>query len=159
VNVEKMAFLRDMALFAGLDAHALEQLASIADPRAFKAGQPIYAEGESDAALFLVVKGAVKIDKQVNAEQQQTMAQIKAGEFFGIISFVIGGEHSVSAQAIADTELLLIRRTEFDKLAARNPAVGFKIVMKMSSELALLLRQMDDKFVELVGYIYGRSKK
>jgi len=157
--VEKIAFLRDMVLFAGLDAHALEQLASIADPRSYKAGQPIYAEGESDAALFLVVKGAVKIDKQVNAEQQQTMAQIKAGEFFGIISFVIGGEHSVSAQAIADTELLLIRRTEFDKLAARNPAVGFKIVMKMSSELASLLRDMDEKFVELVGYIYGRSKK
>jgi len=156
---KKIAVLRQVSLFAGLDEQTLEQLASIAELRTFTVGQTVFTEGEADASLFIVMSGVVKIDKQVNAEQQQTLHQLKAGEFFGEISFVRGGEHIASAQAIHDAEVLLIRRTEFDKLAARNPTVGYKIILRMAGQMATLLRNMDEKFVELVGYIYGRSKK
>ena len=156
---KKIAVLKQVSLFAGLDDQTIEQLASISELRKFKAGQPVFTEGEADAALFIVVGGVIKIDKQVNAEQQQTLHQLKEGEFFGEISFVLGGEHSASAQAVRDAEILLIRRTEFDKLAVRTPAVGYRIVLRMAGQIAALLRDMDDKFVELVSYIYGRSKK
>jgi CRP/FNR family cyclic AMP-dependent transcriptional regulator len=156
---KKIAVLKQVSLFTGLDAATLEQLASISEVRPFAAGQAIFTEGEADASLFIVISGVVKIDKQVNAEQQQTLQQLKEGEFFGEISFVRGGEHIATAQAVHDAEVLLIRRTEFDKLAARNPAVGYKIMLRMAGQMATLLRNMDEKFVELVGYIYGRSKK
>jgi CRP-like cAMP-binding protein len=156
---KKIAVLKQVSLFAGLDDQTLEQLASISELRTFKAGQTVFTEGESDASLFMVISGVIKIDKQVNAEQQQTLHQLKAGEYFGEISFVRGGEHIASAQAIRDAEVLLIRRTEFDKLAAHNPAFGYRIILRMADHLATLLRDMDEKFVELVGYIYGRSKK
>ncbi len=142
-----------------LDDQTIEQLALISERRTFSAGQPIFAEDEADAALFIVVSGVVKIDKQVNAEQQQTLQQLKEGECFGEISFIRGGQHSASAQAVHDAEVLLIRRTEFDKLAVRNPAVGYRIMARMAGQMATLLRDMDEKFVELVSYIYGRSKK
>ncbi len=154
-----ISVLKQVSLFSGLDAKTVEQLATIAEIRSYAAGEQIYSEGESDASLFVVVSGTVRIDKQVNAGQQQTLQQIKAGEVLGAISFVLGGEHSVSAQALHDAELLLIRRTEFDKLAARAPAVGYKIMLRLAGQLAALLRDMDEKFVELVGYVYGRSKK
>ena len=72
---------------------------------------------------------------------------------------MLGGEHSVSAQAVQDAELLVIRRTEFDKLAVRNPAVAYRIMLRLAGQLAALLRDMDERFVEMVGYVYGRSKK
>jgi CRP/FNR family cyclic AMP-dependent transcriptional regulator len=160
IDVDKnAAILKKVPLFAGLDAQTLVQLASISEIRAYPAGQQVYAEGESDAALFVIVSGTIRIDKQVNAGQQQTLQQIKEGEILGAISFVLGGEHSVSAQALHDAELLMIRRTEFDKLAARTPAVAYKIMVRLAGQLAALLRDMDEKFVEMVGYIYGRSKK
>lgn len=155
----KTAVLKTVSLFSGLEQLSLEQLASIAESRSFPAGQQVYSEGEADAAIFVVASGTVKIDKQVSAEQQQTLAQVNEGEFFGHMSFVLGGEHSVSAQAVRDAELLLIRRTEFDRLAARNAAVGYKIMLRMAGQLARMLREMDEKFVELVGYVYGRGKK
>jgi CRP-like cAMP-binding protein len=157
--VEKIAVLKTVSLFSGLDPQTLEQLASIAEPRSFAAGQPIYAEGEADAAIFIVASGTVRIDKQVSAGQQQTLAQVKEAEFFGHMSFVLGGAHSVSAEAVRDVEVLMIRRTEFDRLAARNPTVGYKIMLHMAEQLAKMLRDMDEKFVELVGYVYGRGKK
>ena len=55
--------------------------------------------------------------------------------------------------------MLLIRRTEFDRLAAHNAAVGYKIMLRMAGQLARMLRDMDEKFGELVGYVYGRGKK
>lgn len=156
---KKIAVLKQVSLFAGLDNQTIEQLAAISELRTFKAGQSVFTEGEADASLFIVIGGDVKIDKQVNAEQQQTLHQLKGGEFFGEISFVRGGEHSASAQALHTAEILLIRRTEFDKLALRNPDVGYRIMLRLADHLATLLRNMDEKFVELVSYIYGRSKK
>ena len=156
---KKIAVLKQVSLFAGLDDQTIEQLASISELRDYKSGQQVYAEGEADAALFVVVSGKIRIDKRVDAEQQQTLQQIKDGEILGAISFVLGGEHSVSAQAIQDAELLVIRRTEFDKLAARNPAVAYRIMLRLAGQLAALLRDMDERFVEMVGYVYGRSKK
>jgi CRP-like cAMP-binding protein len=156
---KKIAVLKQVSLFAGLDDQTIEQLALISERRTFKSGQPVFTEGEADASLFIVISGVIKIDKQVNSDQQQTLQQLKEGEFFGEISFVRGGEHVASAQAVHDAEILLIRRTEFDKLAARNPAVGYRIMLRMAGQMAMLLRNMDEKFVELVSYIYGRAKK
>ena len=153
------AVLKKVELFSGLDDQTIEKLASISEIRSYQAGQKVYAEGEADASLFVIMSGTIRIDKQVDAGQQQTLQQIKVGEVLGAISFVLGGEHSVSAEALRDTELLLIRRTEFDKLAARSPAVAYKIMLRLAGKLAALLRTMDDKFVEMVGYIYGRGKK
>ena len=156
---KKVAVLKRFSLLAGLDGQTIENLASISEIRTFKSGQQVYAEGEADAALFVIVSGKIRIDKQVDAEQRQTLQQIRDGEILGAISFMLGGEHSVSAQALQDAELLMIRRTEFDKLAARNPAVAYRIIMRLAGHLAVLLRDMDEKFVDMVGYIYGRSKK
>ena len=156
---KKVAVLKRFTLLAGLDDQTIEHLASISEIRNFQSGQQVYAEGEADAALFVIVNGKIRIDKQVDAEQQQTLQQIREGEILGAISFVLGGNHSVSAQAIQDAELLVIRRTEFDKLAAHNPAVAYRIMLRLAGQLAALLRDMDDRFVEMIGYIYGRSKK
>ena len=157
--MDMISVLKQVSLFAGLDSQTIEQLASITEVRTYKSGQQVYAEGEADAALFVVVSGTIRVDKQVNAGQQQTLQQISVGEVLGAISFVLGGEHSVSAQALHDTELLMIRRTEFDRLAARNPATAYRIMLRIAGKLAALLRDMDEKFIELVGYVYGRGKK
>ena len=157
--MDTISVLKQVTLFAGLDAQTIQQLAGITEVRTYKAGQQVYAEGEADAALFVVVSGTIRIDKQVTAGQQQTLQQIAAGEVLGAISFVLGGEHSVSAQALHDTELLMIRRTEFDRLAAHDPATAYKIFLRLAAKLAALLRDMDEKFVELIAYVYGRGKK
>ncbi len=156
---KNIVVLKQVSLFAGLDDQTIEQLASISERRTYKTGQSVFTEGQADTSLFVVISGVIKIDKQVNAEQQQTLHQFKEGEFFGEISFVRGGEHIATAQAVHDAEVLLIRRTEFDKLALRNPMVGYRIMLRMAGRMATLLRDMDEKFVELVSYIYGRSKK
>ena len=159
-DVDKnIAVLKKVSLFAGLDKATIELLASISEIHTFKSGQQVYAEGEADAALFIIVKGRIRIEKLVDAEQRQTLQQIRDGEILGAISFVLGGEHSVSAQALQDAELLMIRRTEFDKLAARNPAAAYRIMLRLAGHLATLLRDMEERFVEMVGYVYGRSKK
>jgi CRP-like cAMP-binding protein len=150
---KNVAVLKQVTLFAGLDEQTLKQLASIAEMRSYKAGEQVYAEGEADAALFVIVSGKIRIDKQVNAEQQQTLQQIRDGEILGAISFVLGGAHSVSAQALHDAELLMIRRTEFDKLAARSPAAAYRMMLRLAGALAALLRDMDEKFVEMAAHL------
>ena len=151
--------LKQVSLFAGLDAQTIEQLASITELRTYKAGQQVYAEGEADAALFIVISGTIRIDKQVNAEQQQTLQQI-------------------SGRRVPRRDLLRARRRA-QRLGAGGPrrraahdpphrvrqARGAQPRRRLQDhaaagrQLATLLRDMDEKFVELVGYVYGRGKK
>lgn len=151
--------LRGLSLFAGLSEQTLELLASIAERKTFAAGAPVYSEGERDASIFVLMSGSVQIDKLVNFDQQQTLERLRAGDFFGEISFILGSEHCASAHAAQETTVLQIRRTEFDKLATRRPGAAYQIMLRLATQLASLLRNMDEKFVELVGYIYGREKK
>lgn len=157
--METKAVLKGLTLFAGLDDAAIDLLASIAERKSFPKGGSIYCEGDEDSSLFVLASGAVRIDKIVNFDQQQTLDRLQPGDFFGEVSFVLGGEHCASAQALQETEIVQIRRTEFDKLARRHPDVGYRVIVRMAVQLAERLRAMDEKFVDLVDYIYGRAKR
>ena len=150
---------KKMSLFAGLSDQELDQVAAIAESKTYPAGTQIYQEGDVDASLFIVQTGLVKIDKRVNFDQQQTLEQLRPGVFFGEISFVLGGAHIATAEALEPSEILQIRRSEFDKLARSNQALAYRIMVRMAMQLANLLKEMDEKFIELVSYIWGRSKK
>jgi hypothetical protein len=71
---KKIAVLKQVSLFAGLDELTIEQLASISNVEPSRLGPS--TEGEADASLFIVISGVIKIDKQNNAEQQQTLQQL-----------------------------------------------------------------------------------
>lgn len=150
---------KQMSLFAGLSQQELDQVAGIAESKTYPVGAQIYQEGDVDASLFIVQSGLVKIDKRVNFDQQQTLEQLRPGVFFGEISFVLGGAHIATAEALEETTIIQIRRSEFDKFARANQPVAYRIMVRMAMQLAGLLKEMDEKFVELVGYIWGRSKK
>jgi CRP-like cAMP-binding protein len=133
-------------------------MAAVARRAVYKAGEIIYTEDRGGGSVYIIASGVVRITKVVRFDERQTLSLLQQGDFFGEISFMDRHPHSASAEAAQEAELIVISRDAFDELAASDPALALKVMRQLALELATLLRKMDERFVELVNYLWGQGK-
>src|SRR3954452_21222750 len=89
-------------MFAGLSSTELEELAKVAVPRTYEAGQVVFREGDEGDTCFVVRFGAVKITRE-HGGRTIALAELRAGDMFGELSMFGGEVRSATAQALEDT--------------------------------------------------------
>src|SRR6266540_2304479 len=89
----------------------------------FARNSEIYGENEPAEYLYKVVSGTVRTYKVLVDGRRQIGAFYLPGDVFG---FETGAEHAFSAEAIANTKVLLIKRSAVTALAARDYAVALQ---------------------------------
>jgi CRP/FNR family transcriptional regulator, nitrogen fixation regulation protein len=92
----------------------------------------IFGEGEPAEFLYRVMSGCVRTYKTLNDGRRQISGFYMPGEVFGL-SF--DDEHAVSAEAIAETKVLVIKRSAVDGLAGRDPAIAHDLFTLSGREL------------------------
>lgn len=148
----------NVPIFRGLSETELARMAAVARRAVYKAGEIIYTEDRGGGSVYIIASGVVRITKVVRFDERQTLSLLQQGDFFGEISFMDRHPHSASAEAAQEAELIVISRDAFDELAASDPALALKVMRQLALELATLLRKMDERFVELVNYLWGQGK-
>ena len=145
-------------LFSDLDAGELDLLSLVAQWEICPAGKRLFREGDSNGSLYGVVEGTLKINKRAQFDLEETLCKMKPGDFIGEVGFVNGGTHCASAEALEDARVFRIERSDFDSIAARDPGLGYKVTLKIARQLGRLLRDMDDQYLSLSNYVWGRGK-
>ena len=84
------AALMAMPFFAGLDAAALERVASGTRIRRFRRGEVVFHVGDPGDALFLISTGSVKITLPSESGEEAILATLQPGEVFGELSLLDG---------------------------------------------------------------------
>ncbi len=92
----------------------------------------IFGESEPADYLYKVMSGCVRTYKTLNDGRRQIGGFYLPGEVFGL-SF--DDEHTVSAEAIADSKVLVIKRSAVDGLAGRDPAMARELFTLTGREL------------------------
>lgn len=92
----------------------------------------IYGESEPADCLYKVVSGAVRTYKVLNDGRRQISSFYLPGEIFGL---EVGGEHTFSAEAVADSKILVIRRSAVVALAGRDKEVARQLWRMTATEL------------------------
>jgi SulP family sulfate permease len=136
---EQALELREMELFAGRKAETLAELEACMERRAVRAGETIFARGETGDELFLIRRGAVRILLPLTA-QQHHLATFGRGSFFGEMSFLDRGERSADAVAYTDTDLFVLSRQRFDEVTAHHKRLAIQLLGNIARILALRLR-------------------
>ena len=113
--------------------------ATISYPR----NSEIFGENEPAEYLYKVVSGCVRTYKILNDGRRQIGGFYLPGEVFGL-SF--GDEHTMSAEAIADSKVLVVRRSALNALADRDPAIGRELFTLTGREL----RRVQDRILLLI---------
>src|SRR5262245_61121183 len=78
-----LAALTAMPCFAGLDAAALDRVASGTRIRRFRRGEVVFHLGDPGDALFLISSGVVKITLPSETGEEAILATLQPGEVFG----------------------------------------------------------------------------
>src|SRR4051812_50123871 len=88
--------LARVTLFADLSERALEQLAQVAVPRPYEAGEAVFREGDSGDTCYVVREGSVRVTRRHFDGRVITLAELRPGSIFGELAMFGGEERSAS---------------------------------------------------------------
>jgi CRP-like cAMP-binding protein len=153
--------LKAIPLFSKLSADELRYLAQKLEEREYKKEGVIYKEEDVPGILYLVQDGAVEITKQAPGGHRQVIATIRAGQFFGELSFFEGRRHGALARTTADSRLLFLHRFVYDEMEREQPLLVHKLLREIILTISLNLDAMNDTFLQMINYTFygGRAGK
>jgi CRP/FNR family cyclic AMP-dependent transcriptional regulator len=93
--------------FGQLSESDLEAVLSHARFEHHPAGELIFSKGSPGRSMMAVLRGSIKISSPSAAGREIVLTVIKAGEIFGEIALLDGGERTADATAITDCDLLI----------------------------------------------------
>ena len=115
-----------------------------------KAGQAIFQRGDTDANLYLIRSGQVRIMGYVGESSRLChIATYGRGEFFGGLGFLDHQPRGNDAIAIRDSELYVVTLEKFRYLADQHKRIAFVLVSQLARTLAIRLRHTDNELTLL----------
>ncbi len=138
------------AIRNGVDAGSLDQTmrlmgATMSYPR----NSEIFGENEPADYLYKIVSGGVRTYKILSDGRRQIGAFYLPGDIFGL---EFAEAHTLSAEAMTDTKLLVFKRSALNALASRDVAVAKQLFALTGGELA----RAQDRIFLLIKSAQGR---
>ena len=114
-------------------SHALTgQIELMGATMPFTRNAEIYGENERAEYLYKLLSGSVRTYKVLNDGRRQIGAFYLPGDLFGL---EVGENHTLSAEAIIDCKVLVIKRSSLIGLAMRDPEIARKLWTTTACEL------------------------
>lgn len=99
----------------------------------FGRNEEIFGEGEEAEYIYRVVSGAVRTMRFTADGRRQILGFHLPGDIFGLET---GGQHTLSAEAVANSDVVMVRRSCLDKAAAENPSATRALLTLTSEQLS-----------------------
>jgi len=124
----KAQLLRQSFTFSRLNDEELAELAGFAIERSFVPDEFIFWEGDSSDWFYIVADGKVKVLKYSSLGKEFIIAFFGPGEMFGEVAVFEKKPYPASAQAVAETKVLGIKREDCLSFLAGRPEVALRII-------------------------------
>ena len=136
----KIAFLKKIHLFQGLDEEELQAIAEKLVETPYAAGSVIFEQDKKAESFYLIYGGSVRIIRKQDGKKVELAVLVKY-DYFGELALVSKRRRSAAAIAVADTSLLVLSRKDFEELYKRVPELRLNLeVAVRSRQLARRLR-------------------
>jgi len=114
--------------------------------RTYSAGEVIIEEGTEGDDLYLLTEGRVRILNRTRSGEEQLLALLHAGDFFGELELVDGRPRSSRVEAMDDCRCHLLPRGTFDTLLGSS----HDATMRLMEVLSIRLRSSNKNFASEV---------
>jgi CRP/FNR family nitrogen fixation transcriptional regulator len=118
---------------AAKSGHLSEALDLMGATMNFSRNMEIFGEGEPADYLYKVIRGAVRTHKLLNDGRRQIGGFYLPGDVFGL---EVDEDHRLTAEAVCDSTILVIKRSAVVALAARQSEVARELWAMATRELA-----------------------
>jgi CRP/FNR family transcriptional regulator len=152
---DTVRLLERVPLFDGLTPAEVDQLAKVAVPRTYEAGQVVFREGDQGDTCFVVKSGAIKISRE-HGGRTIALAELRGGDMFGELSMFGGEVRSATAAALEDTAAIALLAGDVRRLLAGNPEIALKMLETMADRVrATNQRLANQSFQTVAGRVAG----
>lgn len=122
--------LREIPLFAGLGAEDLAKVRRLFKERRFAAGETVTKEGSGGAAFFLIDSGEASV-----TVGGRPRAAMKAGDFFGEIALIDGGERSATVTAVGELVCFGLTYWDFRPVVEENATIAWALLQSLAKKV------------------------
>ena len=138
-------FLSYVPIFSDLPDEKLNMIEKIGISKVYKKNEVILMEEEAGTALFVIVKGKVKVARSSGDGREVILSILSDSDFFGEMAILDGLNRSATVTSIEESELFLIQRNDFINLLREFPEISISLLQ----ELTRRLRSADAKIKAL----------
>ena len=135
--------------FADLSARELRGVAAIVHKREYKAGEPVFYQGDPGLGMYIIREGEVSICIAEGDGEDKELAVLSDGDFFGELALLDESPRSATAICKTDCSLVGFFRTDLFEMIEQKTDLGLKIVLRLAEILAVRLRKTDKELSKL----------
>jgi CRP-like cAMP-binding protein len=128
--IERVAALNKAALFAGVQDHALAEIAQIVTETHFDAGERIIREGDLETWMFIMVDGRARVD--VDGVEAST---IGSGASVGELALIDPAPRAATVTALTPCHMFRIDQAAFREVMEEQPAVVSALLVMLTRML------------------------
>src|SRR4051794_11155200 len=127
--------LGGVSIFSGLTPEQLADLASVAVPRRWGAGEVIFREGDPGDTCYIVQRGTVRITRNHSDGRTITLAELREGEIFGDLAMFDSEVRSATVEAAEETTAVALLAGDMRRLLLRHPDISLKLLSAFADRL------------------------
>lgn len=129
--------LARVEIFQPLTDEQRAELARVARPGLYAAGELVVREGDAGASMFIVVRGEVVVTLTSAAGE---VARLGPGAFFGEMSLLTGEPRTANVAARSDCDLVEITVDDMRRLVFADPSIVERVGMAVATRREALER-------------------
>jgi len=138
--------VRRAPLFAALDDEAQQALLGQMNSSRLERGDILFREGDQGDTLYVIGEGKVKLGRTSADGRENLIAILGPGEMFGELSLFDPGPRTMTATAVAETQLMGLGNESLTMLLTGRPEVAKALL----AALAARLRRTNEHLADLV---------
>lgn len=146
----KIKPLRENVLFKDFSDKEIAILSKFVEEKVIAAPTPLFLENMKGESMYIVVSGAISLTKMLSEGENKSLTTMGPGDYFGEMALIEDGPRPVSALVVKDASILVIKRSEFEKLMEESPKVAVKMVIGMYKTLSDRIRMSSPKIQQLI---------
>ena len=128
---DKVQFLQDTELFAGLPETEIKAISKIANEVSYSAGSMLFDEGDEGDSLYLIVEGEVSIIKAGT----EVLFYNEKGFCLGEIALIDNKPRAATVKTVKPTQFLRITRDDLFRAMARDLRIGLGLFRVLNDKI------------------------
>jgi CRP/FNR family cyclic AMP-dependent transcriptional regulator len=136
--------LMTIDIFCDLSEKDISSLCQHMSVQTYSKGQIIYLQQEHAQGLFLLRQGRVQIYRLTASGKRLELATIDPGTFFGEVPLLGEALHHASAEAMADSVIGVISRSNLEQLILEWPSIALRMISELSRRIAINAARLEE---------------
>jgi CRP/FNR family transcriptional regulator len=124
-----------VSLFAGLSEREIAELAQVAVPRSWLAGEAVFREGDPGDTCYVIRTGGMRVTRRHSDGRQITLAELREGAIFGELAMFGGETRSATVEALEPTNGVALLAGDLRRTMLAHPAIAVAMLEGLADRI------------------------